>query len=824
MALLAGQDSAASFADTEPAWKAELLARAVARARLAGADASEAVARRAWETAHVPAVASALSDLPLGAEAAWPDGRPDTAPPARAANGRAVRHRPRSRGRARRRAAGRAGNGAGDLRQRHRHRSGAAGGLDGDPARRARGRRRAGRSAGAGAAGRGGPRSGRGGGAARGGGRAPTSGRGGWTTRSPRSRSASSCGPTTRRPTCARTSCCAPIWTRPGRAMLFDALLSHRLAAAPLTPAARVALLFERGQHRVQKVDDRPAAFADFKEILKIQPEHREALFQLARGASEDRDRGVGRPLAGAVPGRGVRRRARARGAAGSGDLLRGAQGSRARHGDPAARGRPAARRSQAAPSSVGPVPAAGRVEGRRSRRCGRRRRAFPTAPNGRPCTCASDRSCAISGATRRARRRRSGVPPSSIRWGKGRARWWRCTTPRAISAARCDTVDHEVADVRRALAADPLDVRRLERLGELLEMAGRRGSSAPIAEAAAAVASVLDSGEGRGDAGTRPPAGRTRSRPRPRARSGRSWPIRRRGDSSGELWPNLAEAAMELFPAPARARQAASRSLPARSSGSPGSRPAPPRWASPGCTSRCTREPGAAAVTALEEPGPVVLLRADAENSLATRFQVGRALGILAAARDHPRTRRARTISRPLFACAALMAGVALPAGLPKPSEDLLRTVARAVGRKQRKALTLQASRFNFEKYDLAAWHEGVLRTADRLGLMMAGDVGASALTLVGGGGANERGGIGGATSPRTPPRWICSGSRSASSIRRCGRRWPDGRSAQAVRPRLGSDLRRRRDLRRDADRPLRTSARCRNPTTGRRSSGSTT
>jgi hypothetical protein len=127
-------------------------------------------------------------------------------------------------------------------------------------------------------------------------------------------------------------------------------------------------------------------------------------------------------------------------------------------------------------------------------------------------------------------------------------------------------------------------------------------------------------------------------------------------------------------------------------------------------------------------------LLRADAENSLATRFQAGRALGLL--------LQHATILERvgpddlaPLFACAALIAGVALPAGLPKPPEDLLRTVARAVGRKQKKALTLQASRFNFEKYDLAAWHEGVLRTADRLGLMMAGDVGASALTLVGGG-----------------------------------------------------------------------------------------
>src|SRR5262252_7795837 len=76
----------------------------------------------------------------------------------------------------------------------------------------------------------------------------------------------------------------------PGRAELFDALLSHRLAAAPLTPAARVALLFERGRHRGERMADREAASTDFKEILKIQPEHREALYQLARAASQDRN------------------------------------------------------------------------------------------------------------------------------------------------------------------------------------------------------------------------------------------------------------------------------------------------------------------------------------------------------------------------------------------------------------------------------------------------------------------------------------------------------------------------------------------------------
>src|SRR4029077_8925054 len=70
--------SAASFADTDPPWKTDLLARAVARARLGGPQAADAVARRAWGIARAPPVAPALSDLPLGASGAWPEGRPDT--------------------------------------------------------------------------------------------------------------------------------------------------------------------------------------------------------------------------------------------------------------------------------------------------------------------------------------------------------------------------------------------------------------------------------------------------------------------------------------------------------------------------------------------------------------------------------------------------------------------------------------------------------------------------------------------------------------------------------------------------------------------------
>src|SRR5204862_3287422 len=50
---------------------------AVARGGLGGAAAAEAVARRAWETARAPALVPALSDLPVAAPGAWPEGRPD---------------------------------------------------------------------------------------------------------------------------------------------------------------------------------------------------------------------------------------------------------------------------------------------------------------------------------------------------------------------------------------------------------------------------------------------------------------------------------------------------------------------------------------------------------------------------------------------------------------------------------------------------------------------------------------------------------------------------------------------------------------------------
>ena len=49
-------------------------------------------------------------------------------------------------------------------------------------------------------------------------------------------------------------------------------------------------------------------------------------------------------------------------------------------------------------------------------------------------------------------------------------------------------------------------------------------------------------------------------------------------------------------------------------------------------------------------------------------------------------------------------------------------------MSRRDRKALVLQSSRFGFESIDPTKWGHAVRRTADRLGLLVAGDLGAAA------------------------------------------------------------------------------------------------
>jgi tetratricopeptide (TPR) repeat protein len=730
MALLAGHDSAASFNDTDPAWKADLLARAAARARLGGVQAADAVARRAWETAHTAALGNDLSDLPLAAGGAWPDGRPD---------GR----------RARARRNGGAFATALDLEvAMDAERRGAlatALAIYGsvivtEPQRLEAwtGIRRVARAGGDTI------------------GEARALARLGAVVRDPAEAAAllseaANAYERAGRVDDAITALAKCVELRPGdstaymrayqllragleepgRAILFDGLLSHRLAAAALTPAATVALLFERGQHRLQRLGDREAAFADFKEILKVQPEHREALFQLAHGANDDRDPELAAHwlaqflnVASDDPRAGDARLDLATCYEALNDRVHAVEtlkrAAGLRPGDP----KPLQRLSDLHLRQGEWKPAVEALRASEARLADVAERA---ALHLRIGTILRDLGRDLQGAAASFRRAAELDP-----LGEGTRALVALHDSTGDQQGALVTVDHEIADVRRALAADPLDVRRLEQLRELLGMARARGSAAPLDEAEAAVASVLDLVTGRAAPGA--PAGKARPLAPKAARA--FWAELAHpaaGGFMGELWPNLVEAAIELYPAPAVRGK--------RQTVAPGSEQRL-AWIESSAAAlglvgmhiHVAREPGSAPVTALEEPGPVLLLGAGAENSLATRFHVGRAVGLL--------LQRATVFDRagaeelaPLFACAALLAGVSLPAGLPQPPDELLRSVTRAVGRKQRKAITLQASRFNFEKYDVAAWHEGVLRTADRVGLMLCGDVAASALALVGGG-----------------------------------------------------------------------------------------
>jgi hypothetical protein len=144
-------------------------------------------------------------------------------------------------------------------------------------------------------------------------------------------------------------------------------------------------------------------------------------------------------------------------------------------------------------------------------------------------------------------------------------------------------------------------------------------------------------------------------------------------------------------------------------------------------------REAAAPVAEPVEEPDAAVILRPDALASPALRFHVGRALAAIAA-RSTVLERAGAAELAPLFAAAAVLAGAPVPAGLPTPPETLLREVSRAVGRRDRKALALQASRFGFEPFDLEAWRTATLRAVDRFGLLVAGDPAQAAVALAGG------------------------------------------------------------------------------------------
>ncbi len=710
-----------------PAEAVPLLARAAARARLGGADSAEAVAVAVWETAHSPALAPALADLPVAGAGPWPSARPD----------------PR-RSRARR-AGGPLGIALHLEAALDAERQGELGAalaaygsviaLDPERLEAWTGVRRVARAGGDLL------------------GEARALARLGVLVRDPRRAAALLADAAGAYESAGRADDAIAVLSRavelcpdddglyvrvhallrrdlgaPGRAATFDGLLSYRLAAGTETTGERIALLFERAEHRLAVLADRQAAFRDFKQILKISPEHLASLHELAQGALGAQDLpAAAKWLERYVKAAGVDEPERVAAAKldlaacheALGDLGRAIEtlrlAARARPADPT----PLERLADLQLRRQDPQAAVEALRGAAARLGDARAQAALTLKIGTiERDVARDPSAAAA-----AFREAADLDPL----GAGAATLVALHDAASDPGGALQVVEREIADLRRSLAADPLDLPRLERLGRWLADARRRGSAGVDGDAEAAVQNVGGLAGGR-PSPLRPPASVA-------PKTGRAFfaeiAERAAGGFVAEVWPHLHEAAAALFPSPPRPRPAPL-----------GAELAPlGAWINGAAAAVgiarlglfVAREPGAPAAEPIDEGDPAIILASDALSSPALRFHVGRALGLIAQqAVVLERTTAAQLA--PLFACAALLAGGQVPAGLPAPGEGLLRDVTRAVGRKDRKSLTLQASRFGFEPFDLEAWRTATLRAANRFGLLVCGDPAQAAVAIAGG------------------------------------------------------------------------------------------
>ncbi|HTB56519.1 MAG TPA: hypothetical protein VLC06_01525 [Polyangia bacterium] len=713
---------------TLPADAVPLLGRAAARARLGGAETAEAVAIAVWETAHPPALAPALSDLPVAGAAPWPTARPDPR---------------RSRARRAGGALGVALHLEAALDAERRGELGAALAaygsviaLDPDRLEVWTGVRRVARAGGDLL------------------GEARALARLGVLVRDPRRAAALLEEAASAYQRAGRDDDAIAVLSRavellpddagayarvqallrrdlgaPGRAATFDGLLSYRLAAGTLTGGERMALLFERAEHRLTLLEDRRAAFGDFKQILKINPNHLASLHELAQGALADQDPRAAaswleRYLAAAGDDDADRVAAAKLDLAASyeagGEPVRAIETLRlaalARPGDPA----PLERLAEVHLRRRDVRGAVEALRGAATRLGDPRAQAALFLKIGEiERDVARDPSRAAA-----AFRQAADLDPL----GPGAATLVSLHDTASDARGALEVVEREIADLRRALAGTPLDVRRLERLGQWLAEARQRGSAGADPDAEAAVENVRALASGRASP-LRAPAAVA-------PKTGRAFLTeiadRAAGGFVAEVWPLLQEAVAAIFPPPPRPRPA------------PLGPEIAPRVAWIGAAAAAigvarlglfvAREGGAPPAVPVDNgPESTLILASDALSSPGLRFQVGRALGLIA---EHAvvleRTSAAELA--PLFSCAALLAGAQVPAGLPQPTESLLRDVTRALGRKDRKSLTLQASRFGFEPFDLEAWRMATLRAADRFGLLVCGDPSAAAVAIAGG------------------------------------------------------------------------------------------
>ncbi len=517
----------------------------------------------------------------------------------------------------------------------------------------------------------------------------------------------------------------------PSRAEILDGLLSYRLAAARLSPGERLALLFERGRHRLTFDGKRAGAVEDFKQILKFDPENLAALRELAQAttaagdavaASEWLERyllaldaAAARGMLAAEPGEASEAIRAARLALASsyearGDVTRAAATLRRAADVSPADPRPLDQLAEVL-AARGDVP--GAVEALQAASARIPEPSGQASRRIRVGEILRDRAGDAAGAAAAFRQAADLAP-----LGPGVALLTGLYDAGNDPRGALQIVEREIADLRQALAADPLDSDRLARLAEWLAEARRRGGKAG---GEGAVASVRALAAGGPAAGLATPAAPQQARALLAALADAD-----AGGFAAEIWPHLAEVAEALFPPPpgeplvgdAEAHLGWLRAV-------AGALEIPrldllARVAAGSLCAPVDRTP----------PALLVDVRA-APDDLA--FWASRGLALLAL-RAGALDRKSAADLAPLFSCAALLAGGTLPKRLPKPSDAMLRDVSRLLSRKDRKALALQVSRFGFEPLDLDAWRAAVLRVADRFAMLVIDDPARAALARAGG------------------------------------------------------------------------------------------
>jgi tetratricopeptide (TPR) repeat protein len=522
-----------------------------------------------------------------------------------------------------------------------------------------------------------------------------------------------------------------------GRREALDRALGHRLVAAAIGDDERVTLLFERALHRAERLGDAPGAAQDFKQILRIDPAHVEARWRLARLAAAGGDApGAAASLARFVdaapddPRAPEARLELASAYESTGDRARAIETLRRaaalRPGDPVP-----LERLVDLHTRLGEWRSAVEVlrdwEGRQA---DPRDRAALQLRIGKVLRDVGRDATGAAVAFRRA----AELDPL----GEGGRALVALHDAQSDGRGAVQAIEREIAEQRAALARDPLDEARLARFEHFLDELARRAPSPVIAAAHAAVVEVQSLLREDVDADASGPMRARAAKPKPFAlRSGEAgsafWAELAYPGALGfraEIWPHLAESASALFPSKHKTPPGRARRIDAAEE---------PRLAWVFATAAACglgglhvylspAVPDADPALIIEEPEAALVLGSAAlEPKASTRFLVGRAIGMLRA--------RAAVLDRvepvalgPLFACAAVTAGARAPAELGRPDDVTERIVGKVMSRRDRKALVLQVSRFGFESIDPGIWGHAVRRTADRLGLLLAGDLAAAA------------------------------------------------------------------------------------------------